>query len=156
MSSLDCIPLTKTTVAVSFSPANKGNQASPGCFALDTEPVSLGMDTDAIPPSDRKEAPVGAEILSSHAGHHCSDDPVHPVGITLTFRNHRRFIENDGDAALLMKAETASRSYLFNPEAEVVFDPNVPGSFRLLNYAPIAGTPFPGDSARAGCEPEAN
>ena len=78
------------------------------------------------------------------------------MGITLTFRNHRLFIENDGGAALLMKAETASRFYLTNPETEVVFDPNVPGSFRLLNYAPIGGTPFQRDSARAGCEPEAN
>jgi hypothetical protein len=76
MSSLDCIPATKTTVVVLFSLAKQGNQASPGSFALDTELVSLGMDADAILPSDRKEAPVGEEILSSHAGHNCSDDPV--------------------------------------------------------------------------------
>ena len=154
MSSLDCIPATKTTVVVLFSLARQGNQASPGSFALDTELVSLGMDADAILPSDRKQAPVGEEILSSHAGHDCSDDPVHPVGITLTFRNHRRFIENDGAAAVAMKAETASRFYLPIRRPRLSSTPMFPAvsdfSTTLRLLAPLSKEipPGPGASQR--------
>jgi CubicO group peptidase (beta-lactamase class C family) len=155
MSSLDYIPATKTTVVVLSNLVDEGNQASPGTFALDTELVSLGMDVDAILPSDRKEATVPEEILRSYAGHYCSDDPVHPVGITLTFRNDRLFIQNDGGVAIPLKAESASRFYLTNQESEVVFDPHVPGSFGLLNYAPIGGAAFKRDSALTGSVPEA-
>lgn len=155
MSSLNYIPATRTTVVVLSNLVEQGNQASPGTFALDTELVSLGIDVNAILPSDRKEAPVAEEILRSYAGHYCSDDPVHPVGITLTFRNDRLFIENDGGVALPLMAESASRFYLTNQESGVVFDPHVPGSFGLLNYAPIGRTAFNGDSARTGKGPEA-
>jgi hypothetical protein len=49
------------------------------------------------PPPNRErftlhsEAPVPEEISRSYAGHYCSDDPVHPEGIALTFRNDRLF-----------------------------------------------------------------
>jgi hypothetical protein len=73
----------------------------------------------------------------------------------LTFRNDRLFIQNDGGVAVPLKAESASRFYLTNQESEVVFDPHVPGSFVLLNYAPIGGAGFKRDSARTGSVPEA-
>jgi hypothetical protein len=49
---------------------------------------------------------------------------------------------------LPLKAESASRFYLANQESEVVFDPHVPGSFGLLNYARIGATAFQRDAAR--------
>jgi hypothetical protein len=65
------------------------------------------------------------------------------------------FIQNDGGAALPLKAESAVRFYLTNQESKVVFDSNHPGSFRLLNYAPIGRTAFKRVSTPTGCEPEA-
>jgi hypothetical protein len=155
ISSLDYIPSTRTTVVVLSNLVEQGNQASPGTFALDTELVRLGMDVDAILPSDGNQARVPDEILSSYAGHYLSDDVDHPVGITLTFRDRGLFIENDGGVALPLKAESASRFYLANQESEVVFDPHVPGSFGLLNYARIGATAFQRDSARNRSEPAA-
>jgi CubicO group peptidase (beta-lactamase class C family) len=155
ISSLDYIPATKTTVVVLSNLVEQGNQASPGTFALDTELVRLGMDVDAILSSDGKQARVPEEILSSYAGHYCSDDVDHPVGITLTFRDDRLFIQNDGGVALPLNAESASRFYLANQESEVVFEPHVPGSFGFLNYAPIGATAFKRDSAQNGSEPAA-
>ena len=155
ISSLDYIPATKTTVVVLSNLVEEGNQASPGTFALDTELVRLGMDVDAILPSAGKQARVPEEILSSYAGHYCSDDVRHPVGITLTFRDDRLFIQNDRGVALPLNAESASRFYLADQESEVVFDPHVPGSFGFLNYAPIGATAFKRDSAQNGSEPGA-
>jgi hypothetical protein len=109
---------------------------------LDTELVRLGTDVDAILPSDGTQARVPEGILSTYAGHYWSGDVVHPVGITLTFRDGRLFIQNDGGVALPLKTESASRFYLANQESEVVFDPHDPGSFGLLNYAPIGATAF--------------
>ena len=133
----------------------QGNQASPGTFALDTELVRLGMDVDAVLPSDGNQARVPDEILSSYAGHYLSDDVDHPVGISLTFHDRGLFIEKDGGVALPLKTESASRFYLANQESEVVFDPHVPGSFGLLNYARIGATAFQRDSARNRSEPAA-
>jgi CubicO group peptidase (beta-lactamase class C family) len=155
ISSLDYIPATRTTVVVLSNLVEQGNQASPGTFALDTELVRLGMDVDAILPSDGNQARVPDEILSSYAGHYLSDDVDHPVGISLTFRDRGLFIENDGGVALPLKTESASRFYLANQESEVVFDPHVPGSFGLLNYARIGATAFQRDSARNRSEPAA-
>lgn len=146
-SCLDYLPATKTTVVVLSNLVAEGNQTTPGTLALDTELVRLAMHGDAILPSDGKEASVPEEILRSYAGHYRSDDPDHPVGITLTFRDGRLLIQNDGGDARPLNAESTSRFYLANQETEVVFDPHVAGSFEFLNYAPVYGSVFKRDSA---------
>jgi CubicO group peptidase (beta-lactamase class C family) len=146
MSTLDYLPATKTTVVVLSNITEPGNQSSPGTFALATELVSLGENADAILPSGRKEALVPEKILSSYAGHYHADDTANPAGITVTFRDGRLFIQNDGGPALPLRAESASRFYLTNQESEFFFDPHSPGSLAFINYAPIGGFAYTRDS----------
>jgi CubicO group peptidase (beta-lactamase class C family) len=153
MSSLDYIPATKTTVVMLSNLAQEGNQASPGTFALDTELVRLGMDGDAVLPSEGKEVRVPKETLSGYAGHYHADG--NPTGIIVTFRNGRLFVQNDGGGALPLRAESASRFYLTSQETEIFFDPHLPGTLDFVNYAPVGGAVYKRDSAGAGSEPAA-
>jgi CubicO group peptidase (beta-lactamase class C family) len=139
---LDYLPATRTTVVVFSNLVAEGNHTTPGTLALDTELVRLGMDEDPVLPSEGKEVRVAEEILRGYAGHYRSDDPNHPVSITLTFRDGRLFIQNDGGAALRLYAESTTRFYLTNQETEVVFDAHEAGRFEFLSYAPIGGAVF--------------
>ena len=130
---LDYLPATRTTVVVLSNLVAEGNQISPGTLALDTELVRLGMDEDPVLPSEGKEVQVSEEILRGYAGRYRSDDPNHPVNITLTFRDGRLFIQNDGGAAFPLYAESTTRFYLTNQETEVVFDADVAGRFEFLS-----------------------
>jgi hypothetical protein len=93
-------------------------------------------------PSESREVQIAEEILRGYAGHYRSDDPNHPVSITLTFRDGRLFIQNDGGPALPLHAESTTRFYLTNQETEIVFDAHVAGRFEFLSYAPIGGFVF--------------
>ena len=139
---LDYLPATRTTVVVLSNLVAEGNQATPGTLALDTELVRLGMEQDPVLPSEGREVQIAEEILRGYAGHYRSDDPNHPVRITLTFRDGRLFIQNDGGAALPLYAESKARFYLRNQETEIVFDANVAGRFEFLSYTPIGGSLF--------------
>jgi CubicO group peptidase (beta-lactamase class C family) len=139
---LDYLPATRTTVVVLSNLVAEGNQSTPGTLALDTELVRLGMDEDPVLPSQGREAQVAEEILRGYAGHYRSDDPDRPVSITLTFRDGRLFIQNDGGAAVPLYAESMTRFYLKNQETEIVFDEHVAGRFAFLSYAPIGGSVF--------------
>lgn len=141
-SCLDYLPATRTTVVVLSNLGSEGNQSSPGTTALDTELVNLGIDENAILPSEGNETQVAEEILRGYAGHYSSDDPQQPVRITLTFRDGRLFIQNDGGAAAPAFAESATRFYLKTQETEIVFDATIAGRFYLLNYSPIGGVEF--------------
>jgi Beta-lactamase len=139
---LDYVPSTRTTVVVLSNLVAEGNQATPGTLALDAELVRLGMDEDPVLPSEGREVQIAEEILRGYAGHYRSDDPNHPVSVTLTFRDGRLFIQNDGGAAFPLYAESMARFYLTNQETEIVFDANVAGRFEFLSYAPIGGSVF--------------
>lgn len=139
---LDYLPATRTTVVVLSNQGAEGNQSTPGTAALDMELVRLGMYEDPVLPSEGKEAQVAEETLRGYAGHYRSNDPDHPVSITLTFRDGRLFIQNDGGAAAPFFAESAARFYLRSQETEIVFDAHVAGRFYFLNYAPIGGVEF--------------
>jgi len=141
-SCLDYIPATRTTVVVLSNLVKEGNQSTPGTLALDTELVRLGMVGNPILPSDGKPAQVPAEILRSYAGHYRSDDTDHPTTITLTFQNGQLFMQNDGGTAVPMNAESATRFYLTNQEAEAVFDSHAAGRLEFMNYDPIWGAVF--------------
>jgi len=140
---LDYLPATHTTVAVLSNLVAEGNQATPGTLALDAELVRLGMDEDPVLPSEGRQVPIAEEILRGYAGHYRSDDdPDHPVNITLTFRDGRLFIQNDGSAASPLYAESTKRFYLTNQEIEIVFDAHVAGRFEFVSYSPIGGSVF--------------
>jgi len=141
-SCVDYLPATRTTVVVLSNSVAEGNQASPGALALDTELVRLGMDGDSVLPSEGGEVKVDEEILRGYAGRYRSVDPDHPVNITLTFRDGRLFIQNDGGAALPLHAESPTRFYLASQETEIVFDEHVAGRFGFLSYDPIMGSDF--------------
>jgi hypothetical protein len=139
---LDYLPASRTMVVVLSNLVAEGNQTSPGTLALDTELVRLGTDEDPVLPSEGGEVRIAEEILRGYAGRYRSDDPNHPVSITLTFRDGRLFIQNDGGAAFPLYAESTTRFYLTNQETEVVFDADLAGRFEFLNYAPIGGAVF--------------
>jgi len=141
-SCLDYIPATRTTVVVLSNQVKQGNLSTPGTLALDTELVRLGMDDDPILPSDGREAQVPAEILRSYAGRYRSDDKDHPTDMILTFQNGRLFMQNIGGSPAPMNAESATRFYLPNQEAEAVFDLKAPGRLEFTNYDPIWGMVF--------------
>jgi len=141
-SCVDYLPTTRTTVVVLSNQVAEGNQASPGTLALDTELVRLGMDGDAILPSEGKEVQVDEGVLRGYAGRYRSVDAENPVRITLTFRDGHLFIQNEGGAALALHAESATRFYLASQETEIVFDAHVAGQFGFLSYAPILGSVF--------------
>lgn len=141
-SCLDYIPATRTAIVVLSNLVVEGNQSTPGTLALDTELVRLGMYDNPILPSEGTHAQVPAEILRSYAGHYRSDDSGHPVVIILTFQNGQLFMQNEGGAAVPMSAESATRFYLTNQEAEAMFDPHAPGQLRFMNYDPIWGAVF--------------
>ena len=139
---LDYIPATKTTVVVLSNLVNEGNQSTPGTLALDTELVRLGMVDNPILPSDGKPAQVPAEILRSYAGHYRSDETDHPTDFILTFQNGRLLMKNVGGTAVPMNAESETRFYLTNQEAEAVFDSHAVGRMEFMNYDPIWGAVF--------------
>jgi CubicO group peptidase (beta-lactamase class C family) len=141
-SCLDYIPATRTTVVVLSNLVKEGNLSTPGTLALDTELVRLGMDANPILPSDGTQAQVPAEILRSYAGHYRSDDKDHPTDMILTFQNGRLFMQNIGGTPAPTNAESATRFYLPNQEAEAVFDPHAPGRLEFTNYDPIWGLVF--------------
>jgi hypothetical protein len=139
---LDYIPATRTTVVVLSNLVKEGNLSTPGTLALDTELVRLGSYGDAILPSDGKQAQVPEETLRSYAGHYRSDDADHPTDMILTFQNGQLFMQNVGGTPAPMNAESATRFYLPNQEAEAVFDSHTPGRLELTNYDPIWGMVF--------------
>jgi CubicO group peptidase (beta-lactamase class C family) len=139
---LDYLPATHTTVVVLSNLVAEGNQTTPGTLALDTELVRLGVGEDPVLPSEGREVRIAEQTLRSYAGRYRSDDPNHPVNITLTFRDGRLFIQNDGSAGFPLYAESTTRFYLTNQETEIVFDADVAGRFEFLNYAPIGGAIF--------------
>ena len=141
-SCLDYIPATRTTVVVLSNLVAEGNLSTPGTLALDTELARLAMDDDPILPSDGKQAQVSAEILRGYAGHYRSDDADHPTDMILTFQNGQLFMQNVGGTPAPMDAESATRFYLPNQEAEAIFDPNVKGRLEFTNYDPIWGMVF--------------
>jgi hypothetical protein len=93
---LDYLPVTRTMIVALSNLIAEGNQATPGKLALDTELARLGIDEHSVLPSEGGEIKVAEGILRGYAGHHCSDDPKHPVGVTLKFRDGRLFIQNEG------------------------------------------------------------
>ena len=139
---LDYIPATRTTVVVLSNLNAEGNLSSPGTAALDTEVVRLAIDENAVLPSAGAEAKVPEDTLHRYAGRYRSNDALHPVNITLTFRDNRLFIQNDTSDAAPLFAESATRFYLKNQETEIIFDDHVAGRFYFLNYAPIGGAEF--------------
>jgi len=139
---LDYVPATRTTIVVLSNLVAEGNESTPGTLTLDTELVRLGTDEDPVLPSEGREVPIAGEILRGYAGHYRSDDPVHPVNVTLTFRDGRLFIQNEGGAAVPLYAESTARFYLRNQETEIIFDTDAGGRFEFLNYAPIGGSVF--------------
>jgi CubicO group peptidase (beta-lactamase class C family) len=141
-SSLDYLPATRTTVVVLSNQVAEGNQSSPGTLALDTELVQLAIDENTLLPSEGKEAQVPEETLRSYIGHYRSVDSDHPVFITLTYKDGKLLIQNDGGPALPLHAESPKRFYLANQETEIVFDAHVAGRFGFLSYDPILGSVF--------------
>ena len=141
-SCLDYLPATRTTVVVLSNQVAEGNQSSPGTLALDAELVRLAMEEDPVLPSEGKEVQVAENILRNYAGHYRSVDPDNPVNITLTVRDGKLFIQNDGGTALPLRAESTKRFYLANQETEIVFDEHVAGRFGFLSYEPILGSVF--------------
>lgn len=139
---LDYLPATRTTVVVLSNLVAEGNQSTPGTLALDTELVRLETEEAPVLPSEGGEVKIAEETLRRRAGRYRSDDPDHPVSITLTFRDGRLFIQNDGGAAAPLYAESTARFYVANQETEIVFDAQVAGRFDFLSYAPIAGAVF--------------
>ena len=139
---LDYIPATRTTLVVLSNLVKQGNLSTPGTIALDTELVRLAMYDDPILPSDGREAQVSAEILRSYAGHYRSDDKDHPTDMILIFQNGRLFMQNVGGRPAPMNAESPTRFYLPNQEAEAVFDSKAPGQIEVTNYDPIWGMVF--------------
>jgi hypothetical protein len=100
------------------------------------------MYDNPILPSDGKEVQVSAEILRSYAGHYRSDDTNPPTDMILTMKDGRLFMQNIGGTPAPMNAESATRFYLPNQEAEAVFDSHTPGQVELTNYDPIWGLVF--------------
>jgi CubicO group peptidase (beta-lactamase class C family) len=141
-SSLDYLPASRTTVVVLSNQVAEGNQSSPGTLALDTELVQLAIDENTLLPSEGKEAQVPEEALRSYVGHYQSVDSDHPVFITLTYKDGKLLIQNDGGPALPLHAESPKRFYLANQETEIVLDPHVAGRFGFLSYDPILGSVF--------------
>jgi hypothetical protein len=84
-------------------------------------------------PSEGREVRIAEEILRSYAGHYRSDDPNHPVSISMTVRDGRLVIQNDGGAAFPLYAESTTSFYLKNQETEIVFDAHVAGRFEFLS-----------------------
>jgi hypothetical protein len=60
----------------------------------------------------------------------------------LTFQNGQLFMQNIGGTPAPMNAESATRFYLPNQEAEAIFDPHAPGRLEFTNYDPIWGMVF--------------
>ncbi len=141
-SCLDYIPATRTTVVVLSNLVAPGNLSTPGTLALDTELVRLGMEANPILPSDGKQAQVPEDTLRRYAGHYRSDDKDHPTDMILTFKNDQLFMQNVGGIAAPMNAESATRFYLPNQEAEAVFDSQVPGRLRNHQLRPNLGDGF--------------
>jgi CubicO group peptidase (beta-lactamase class C family) len=141
-SCLDYIAATRTTVVVLSNLVKQGNLSTPGTLALDTELIRLGMNDDPILPSDGRQAKVPAEILRTYAGHYRSEDAEHPTDMILTFQNGRLFMQNIGGTPAPMNAESATRFYLPNQEAEAVFDSDTAGRLEFTNYDPIWGLVF--------------
>jgi len=138
---LDYIPATRTTVVVLSNLVKQGNLSTPGTLALDTELVRLGIYDDPILPSEGREAQVPADVLRSYAGHYRSDGDQ-PTDMIMTFKAGRLFMQNLGGTPAPMNAESATRFYLPNQEAEAVFDSHTPGQIEVTNYDPIWGMVF--------------
>jgi hypothetical protein len=60
----------------------------------------------------------------------------------MTFKAGRLFMQNLGGTPAPMNAESATRFYLPNQEAEAVFDSHTPGQIEVTNYDPIWGMVF--------------
>jgi CubicO group peptidase (beta-lactamase class C family) len=134
-SCLDYIPGMKTTIVVLSNLVGEGNKTTPGTLALDTELVHLAMSGDAILPSEGKEASVPEKILRGYAGRYRSSNPEHPLFVLLTFADGHLYVQNEGAKTLpaRMMAETPSKFYLANQEAEVTFDPGS-GGLQIVDF----------------------
>ena len=100
------------------------------------------MEKDQVLRSEGGEARVAEGTLRAYVGRYRSDDPNHPVGITLTLQGGRLFIQNDNGSAVPLYAESSTKFYLKNQETEIVFDAHVAGRFEFLNYAPVGVAVF--------------
>lgn len=100
------------------------------------------MERDPVLPSEGGETRVDEEAPRGYAGRYRSDDPAHPVGITLTVQGGRLFLQNDDSPAVPFYAESSSRFYLKRQETEIVFDAHVVGRFEPLSYAPVGVSVF--------------
>lgn len=143
-SCLDYLPITKTTVVVLSNLVGERNQSTPGTLALDTELVHLAVSNKAILPSEGKEAFVPDRTLRAYTGRYRSTDPDHPVFIVVTFADGHLFVKNEGaegDPSRIF-AETPSRFYLRGQEAELTFDPRVPGRVESVDFGSISGAIF--------------
>src|SRR5580658_629182 len=138
-SCLDYLPGTKTTVVVLSNLVGEGNKTTPGTLALDTELVHLAMSgDDAILPSEGKEASVPEKILRGYAGRYRSSNPEHPLFVLLTFVDGHLYVQNEGAKTLpaRMMAETPSKFYLANQEAELTFDPSS-SNLQIVDFSSI-------------------
>ena len=141
-SCLDYILATKTTVVILSNLVGEFNNTTPGTLALDTEIVHLAISGDAILPSEGKEASVPEKTLRGYTGRYRSSNAEHPLFLLLTFADGHLYVQNEGAKTLpsRMMAESRSRFYLVNQEAELTFDSG--GGLQIVDFSGIWGDAY--------------
>jgi hypothetical protein len=101
------------------------------------------MNGDAILPSEGKEASVSENILRGYVGRYRSSNPEHPLFVLLTFADGHLYVQNEGakTSPSRMMAETPSKFYLANQEAELTFDPGS-GGLEIVDFSSIWGDAY--------------